>query len=166
MSRCSPKFDSSFRVKEGRRLKMVPIETLSPYSYSTSVPTHYRPVLYNFDTRHISYRQRAGKVHCRSNSRSYGISSNKKPTNWLGQAKCHNTKIRPKAVRGGIFGRFFSNSDKCRPEVAGDVISGVVVDQAGKDFLVKFRDSRSICSWDIWATHSVIDEWRQTQVMT
>ena len=50
---------------------------------------------------------------------------NKKLTNRLGQAKRHVTKIRPKAV--GIFGRFL-NFDKCRPEAAGEVITGVAVE--------------------------------------
>ena len=45
----------------------------------------------------------------------------------MGQAKYRATKIRFKAVGGGIFGRF-TNFDKCRSEVAGDVISGVAVD--------------------------------------
>ena len=31
---------------------------------------------------------------------------NKKLTYWLGQAKRHDTRIRPKAVRGGTFGSF------------------------------------------------------------
>ena len=42
------------------------------------------------------------------------------------------TEIRPKAVGGGIFGRF-SNIDECRSEVAGDVISGMAVDYVGLD---------------------------------
>ena len=42
-----------------------------------------------------------------------------------GQANRHATKIRPKAVRGGIFDRL-ANFDKCRSEVAGDAISSVV----------------------------------------
>ena len=46
------------------------------------------------------------------------------------EAKRSATKIRPKAVRSGIFGRFL-NVGKCRSEVAGDVISGVAVDYAG-----------------------------------
>ena len=52
---------------------------------------------------------------------------NKKPTNWLGQAKRRATKIRPEAVGGG-FSAVYSSFDKCRPEVAGDVISGVAAD--------------------------------------
>ena len=42
----------------------------------------------------------------------------------VGQAKRCNTKIRLKAVKSSIFGRF-SNFAKCRSEAAGDVISGV-----------------------------------------
>ena len=59
---------------------------------------------------------------------------NKKRTNWFGQAKRRATKMRPNAIVGGIFGRF-SNLDKCRSEVAGDVtvISGVTVDQVDTD---------------------------------
>ena len=45
----------------------------------------------------------------------------------VGQAKRCGTKIQPKAVGVGIFGRF-SNFGKCRSEVAGDVISGLAVD--------------------------------------
>ena len=36
-------------------------------------------------------------------------------------------EIRPEAVGGGIFDRF-TNFYKCRPEVAGDVISGRAID--------------------------------------
>ena len=50
----------------------------------------------------------------------------------VGQAKRRATNLRPKAVAGGIFGRF-ANFDKYRPEVAGDVISGVAVDYIGMD---------------------------------
>ena len=52
---------------------------------------------------------------------------NKKPTNLLERAKRSAAKIHPKGVAGGIFCCFFSNIDKCRPEVAGDVRSGVAV---------------------------------------
>ena len=61
-------------------------------------------------------------------------------TYWLGQQKSHSTKIRPKAVGGGILGRF-SNVDKCRPEVAGDVIFGTAVDLVGMDVSAKCGDS-------------------------
>ena len=37
------------------------------------------------------------------------------------------TKIRPKPVAGGIF-VLFSNFEKCRSEVADDVVSDVAVD--------------------------------------
>ena len=42
------------------------------------------------------------------------------------QAKRRATKIRPKAVGSGTFGRF-ANFDRYRSEAAGDVISGVAV---------------------------------------
>ena len=54
--------------------------------------------------------------------------------------KCRVTKIRPKAVGSGIFCRF-PNFDKCRPEVAGDVISGVAVDYVGIDVRATFGES-------------------------
>ena len=47
------------------------------------------------------------------------------------------TKIRPKA----IFRCFFSKFDKCRPEVADDVISSGAIDQNSRDIRVKFSDS-------------------------
>ena len=50
----------------------------------------------------------------------------------VGQAKRRATKIRLKAVGSGIIGRF-PNIDKCRSEVAGDVISGVAVYYVGTD---------------------------------
>ena len=46
----------------------------------------------------------------------------------VGQAKRRTTKIRHKAVGGGIFDCFFSNFEKCRPEVADVVVSGVAVE--------------------------------------
>ena len=50
-------------------------------------------------------------------------------------------EIRPKAVGGSIFGRFL-NFDKCRPEVASDVISGVALFYVGMGVRAKFGDSR------------------------
>ena len=41
------------------------------------------------------------------------------------------------------FSTVFANFHKCRPQVAGDVISGMTVDQVGMDGLAKFGDSRS-----------------------
>ena len=61
------------------------------------------------------------------NKPSVATKHNKKPTDWSGQAKCRMTRIRPKVVGAGIFGRC-SNFDKCRPEVPGDVICGVAVE--------------------------------------
>ena len=55
-------------------------------------------------------------------------------------AKHRATKMRPNAIRGDIFGRF-ANFDRYRPEVARDVISGVVVDPTGLKVHVKFGDS-------------------------
>ena len=49
------------------------------------------------------------------------------PIGWARQTR-RVTEIQPKAVRGSIFGRFISNFDKCKPEVAGDVIAGVSID--------------------------------------
>ena len=58
----------------------------------------------------------------------------------MGQAKRRTTKIRRKAVGGGIFGRF-ANFDKCRPEVAGDLISDVAVDWVVMDVRATFGES-------------------------
>ena len=57
-----------------------------------------------------------------------------------GQAKRRATQIRPKAVGSDIFGRF-SNFDKCRLEVDGDVISGVAVEYVGVDVRATFGES-------------------------
>ena len=43
------------------------------------------------------------------------------------------------------FSAVFSNFDICRPEVADDVISGMVVDHAGVYLLAKFGDSGLNC---------------------
>ena len=45
-----------------------------------------------------------------------------------------------KAVGSGVF-RSFSNSDKCRPEAGGDVISGVAFEYVGTDVSAGFGDS-------------------------
>ena len=58
------------------------------------------------------------------------------------QAKRRATKIRAKGVVGSIFGRF-ANFDKCRWEVAGDVISGVAVDYIGMNVRATFVESGS-----------------------
>ena len=50
----------------------------------------------------------------------------------VGQAKRRTTKIRPKAIGSGIFGRF-PNCDQFRSEVADDAISGVTVDYFDTD---------------------------------
>ena len=44
-----------------------------------------------------------------------------------------------KAVGCGIFCRF-SNLDKCRPEAAGDVISGMALDYVGMGVRASFGD--------------------------
>ena len=57
-------------------------------------------------------------------------------TSWWGRIKRRATKIQPKAVGSGIFGRY-PNFDQYRSEVAGDVISGVAIDYVGVDVLVR-----------------------------
>ena len=52
---------------------------------------------------------------------------NKKLTNWLGRAKRHATKIRPKALGGSVVG-YFSNFEKCQSEVTDNAINGVAVE--------------------------------------
>ena len=50
-------------------------------------------------------------------------------------------EIRPKVVGCGIFSRF-SNFDKCRPEVAGDISSGRALYYVGTDVSASFGNSR------------------------
>ena len=57
-----------------------------------------------------------------------------------GEVNRRATQIRPKAVESGIFSHF-PNFDKCRSQVAGDVISGVVVDYVGMDGRATFCES-------------------------
>ena len=59
----------------------------------------------------------------------------------MGLAKRSATNIRPKAVQGGIFGRFFKTFIY-RTEVAVDALTGVAVEQVGMDVCGKFCDSR------------------------
>ena len=56
------------------------------------------------------------------------------------QAKRRAIKIRPKAVGSGIFS-LFANFDKCRSEVAGDVMSGMAVDYVGMYVCATFSES-------------------------
>ena len=58
-----------------------------------------------------------------------------------GAGKTPHTKIRPKAVRDGIFWPFFKNFEKCQQEVADEVIFGVAKEYVGMDVHVKFGDS-------------------------
>ena len=58
----------------------------------------------------------------------------------VGQAKRSATEIRPKSVASGIFGRV-ANCDKCRSEVAGDVLSSVAVDYVTMDVHATFGES-------------------------
>ena len=69
--------------------------------------------------------------------------NNKKPTNWWGRQNA-----KPKALGGGIFGRFL-NIDKCRSEVAGDVISHVALDYFGMDVRATFGESGVNSDWII-----------------
>ena len=84
------------------------------------------------------------RFHFRSSSRPVynfdNIPKNKKPTNWRGNGKTKRHKIRPKAIGSGTFGRF-PNFDKCRSEVAGDVIPGGTVDYFGIDVRATFGAS-------------------------
>ena len=57
------------------------------------------------------------------------------------QANRRATQIRPKVIGGGIFDRF-TNFDKCRLEVAGDVISGGFMKPDVPDNRTKFGDPR------------------------
>ena len=79
---------------------------------------------------------------------SYTITNQQEAHQLVVQAKRCATQIRPKAVGGGIFGHF-SNFDKCRLEVAGDVISDKPM---GPDVLnnhVKFGDHHNNRSREI-----------------
>ena len=57
----------------------------------------------------------------------------------VGQEKRRATEIRPTAVESGIFGRF-PNFDKCRSEVAGNIIYGLAVDYVGLGVLATFGE--------------------------
>ena len=59
----------------------------------------------------------------------------------MDQEKSRAIKIRSKAVGGGILVRF-SNFDKCRPEEAADVVSGMALDQVGMNVVGKVDESR------------------------
>ena len=68
----------------------------------------------------------------------------------VGQVKRRVTKIRPKLVVSGTFGRFW-NIDKCRSEVAGACRSTVVaVDYVGVDASATFGESRLNSDRIIW----------------
>ena len=56
---------------------------------------------------------------------------------------------------------WFSNFDKCPPEVTGNVISGRTVEWVGRDVSVKFGDPRSNPSKDIRVAHFVTDDERR-----
>ena len=66
---------------------------------------------------------------------------NKKHTNWCGRQNAVPLKFDRKPKEVALFSAVFSNFEKCRPEVADDVISGVATEQVGVDLHVKFGDS-------------------------
>ena len=64
--------------------------------------------------------------------------------------------IRPKAVGSGIFDSL--SRDNCRRKVASDIISGVAIEEVGRDVRVKSSDSRSNCSRDVRVAQFLIDD--------
>ena len=54
----------------------------------------------------------------------------------------HSEEIRPKSHRSRLFRPFFSNFDKCRADVVGDVLSGAALANVGVDIPAKAGDSR------------------------
>ena len=68
--------------------------------------------------------------------------------NTASRSNC-TTKIRPRAVRGGICDRL-KKFDRCQLKVAGDVISSAAVDYIGMDFDIKFGDSKPSTGRIIW----------------
>ena len=76
---------------------------------------------------HNNKRKHKPYKNIKSRLSNIAPSNDNRPTNWLDQAKYHATETRSKAVGDGIFSHF-SNFDKCRPEAAGDVISGMAVE--------------------------------------
>ena len=80
-----------------------------------------------------------------------------------GQAKRRATKIRPNAVRCGIYGRFL-NFYKCRLEVVSGTISIVALECVGFNVRVKFADVKPNRSGDIRAAHFVIDDERRRRM--
>ena len=78
----------------------------------------------------------------------YGLSVADKCVQFRYPCLNRSGEIRPKAVGCSIFGHF-PNFDKCRPEIADDVISGMTLGYVGVDVRAKFGDSRlnSLASW-------------------
>ena len=63
-----------------------------------------------------------------------------------------------KKLLDAAFLAVFSNSDKWKLEIAGDIISGVAVDWVGADACIKYSDSWSNHSRDTQAIHFLIDD--------
>ena len=70
----------------------------------------------------------------------YGVLSNKVANNWLGRQNAAPLKFDPK-LSDTAFSAVFSNFDKCRQEVADDVIFCAVEGDVGMDVSVKVLDS-------------------------
>ena len=66
--------------------------------------------------------------------------ANTMPTNWWGRINATPLKFYRKPSEAA-FSTVSSNFDKCRPEVADDVISSEAVDYVGMDVCEKFGDS-------------------------
>ena len=65
-------------------------------------------------------------------------SNNKKPTNWWGRHNAATLKFHSKQQEAAFSTVF---RDNFRPEVVGDVISGVTEEQVDMNVVVKFGDT-------------------------
>ena len=131
---CSVSCLRSSRYYHIQNRKLYPI---SEYHHKPSVSPP------NVLSRLAVVQNRCNTPHSRWETRITEVSNHKEQEahQLVGQAKCSATQILPKAVGGGIFRRF-SNFNKCRTEVAGDVISSRFMEPDVPDNRVKFGDLR------------------------
>ena len=102
----------------------------SPLLSDSDLPIRLVPEFYQYLLKILVFRGLSGEHRYRTRS---------PPIGGAGKTSRHKNSTESRMKRH--FLPFFSNFEKCRPDVADDIISGVAVEQVGMDVRVKIGDS-------------------------
>ena len=118
--------------------------------YDNRAKTSHSGVLPKNWTVQSMFQAHKKNYHTIRHRKSSTYHKNKQEAHQLvGQAKRRATKIRPKAIESTILGPF-PNFDKCRSEIAGNIMSGVAVQYVGEGVRSTFGKSALNSGRIIW----------------